>query len=310
MRHRFGSLLVVGAVLATLTAPRCGAQEGTLLRSAVKEAIEVFGAQAEKQGAKQVAEELAAFGGEAAVRETFEQVSKEGGEEGVKNLVRLCKSYGVDAVRAAKVAPRATSTFVADLLAEFVPGALRALARPEEGAVLAKIPAELMPGALEAAARHPGVGAEVVEKLGVAGVRASERSGTDTMIQLARSADSARVAVLPAAERAGLVGRMARFIESHPKSAFGAAALALFVRYKDEILGEKGQIEIGPDGQPVFVPRTGIIERAGNRALSWILPVIAAIVGLWGANKLFWAWRFSKLSHAVKAAGLAEQRKT
>ena len=49
-----------------------------------------------------ITKELAEFGGEVALRETFEQVAKESGEEGVKNLVRLSKSYGIDALRAAK----------------------------------------------------------------------------------------------------------------------------------------------------------------------------------------------------------------
>jgi hypothetical protein len=211
-------------------------------------------------------------------------------------------------MRAAKVAPGITSTFVDRIAPEFAPGALRALARPEERAVLAKIDAELLPGALEAAARHPGVGAQVVDELGLAGVRASQRFDTDAMIQLARSAEARQIAAMPMAERKGLIASMAQFIEKHPKTVFGTAALALFVRYKDEILGGKGQIEIGPDGQPVFVPKTGLVERTANRMLVWILPVIAAIIGLWGANKIFWAWRWSKVSHAVKTAGLAESR--
>ena len=125
------------------------------------------------------------------------------------------------------------------------------------------------------------------------------------MIQLARSPQAARLAALPAAERKGLLAGMAQFIEKHPKTVFGAAAVGLFVRYKDELLGEKGEIAIGPDGQPIYVPKTGLIERTSNRMLAWLLPVVATIIGLWGANKLFWAWRWSKLSYAVKTAGLA-----
>jgi altronate dehydratase len=151
--------------------------------------------------------------GEVAVRETFEQVAKEGGEQGVKNLVQFSKSYGIDAMRAAKVAPRITSTFVDRIAPEFAPGALRALARPEERAVFAKIDAELLPGALEAAARHPGVGAQVVDELGLAGVRASQRFDTDAMIQLARSAEARQIAVMPMAERKGLIASITQFID-------------------------------------------------------------------------------------------------
>ncbi|HEV3136243.1 MAG TPA: hypothetical protein VGZ26_00040 [Pirellulales bacterium] len=247
-------------------------QEGTLVRAAAKEAVEFFAGQAERQGAKAMAKELTEFGGETAVREVFEQVAKESGEEGVKTLVQLTKSYGLDAIRAAKVAPRLT-TLAERVSPELAPSALRALLRPEERAVLERVGGELAPSALEAAARHPGVGVEIVGKLGVAGVRASERYDTDAIIQLAKSAESNRMAALPIAEKTGLLRRVAQFIEQHPKTMLGAAGLGLFVRYKDELLGNKGEIVIGPDGTPMYVPKTGIIERSSNRILEWVLPI-------------------------------------
>jgi hypothetical protein len=73
-------------------------------------------------------------------------------------------------------------------------------------------------------------------------------------------------------------------------------------------LGDKGEIVIGPDGLPTYVPKTGIIERSSNRILEWLLPIVAAIIGLWGANRLFWAWRWSKVSYAAKTAGLEPSR--
>jgi hypothetical protein len=305
---RAGLELALVTVIAASAAGPAQAQEATLVKSAVKEVLEILGTQAEKEGAKTVGRELAEFGGEAAVRQTMEQVARETGEEGVVNVVRLSKSYGIDAMKAAKVAPKLTANFIDRVSPEFAPGALRALARPEERAVLAKLDSELVPGALEAAARHPGVGAEVVDKLGVAGVRASQRFDTDAMIQLARSPDAARVAALPAAQRKGLISAMTNFIEQHPKTVLGAAGLGLFVTYKDDILGGKGEIVLGPDGKPMYVPATGIAERVTNRTLVWVLPVVAAIVGLWGASKLYWSWRWSKLSHAVKTAGITESQ--
>lgn len=300
--------MLLGTVLVIAAAAPAGAQEGTLARTAAKEVLEILSTQAEKQGVKSAAQSLAEFGGEAAVRETMEQVARESGEEGVVNVVRLSKSYGIDAVKAAKVAPKMTANFIDRVSPELAPGALRALARPEERAVLAKLDSELVPGALEAAARHPGVGAEVVDKLGVAGVRASQKFDTDAMIQLARSPDAARVAALPAAERKGVISAITNFIEKHPKTVLGAAGLGLFVTYKDDILGGKGEIVLGPDGKPMYVPATGIAERVTNRTLVWLLPVVAAIVGLWGASKLYWSWRWSKLSHAVKTAGITESK--
>jgi len=279
------------------------AQEGTLVRAAAKEAVEFFAGQAERQGAKTMAKELAEFGGETAVRDVFDQVARESGEAGVQTLVKLSKSYGVDAIRAAQVAPRLT--LLAERVSpELAPSALRALLRPEERAVLERLGSELTPAALEAAARHPGVGVEVVERLGAAGVQASKRYDTDAVIQLVKSSEAKSFTALPAAEKTGLLKRVAQFIEQHPKTVLGAAGLALFVRYKDELLGDKGEIITGPDGTPIYVPKTGILERSSNRILEWLLPIAAAIVALWGANRLFWAWRWSKVSYAVKAAGL------
>jgi hypothetical protein len=283
------------------------AQEGTLVRAAAKEAVEFFAGQAERQGAKAMAKELAEFGGETAVRDVFEQVARESGEAGVQTLVKLSKAYGVDAIRAAQVAPR-LALLAERVSPELAPSALRALLRPEERAVLERLGSELTPAALEAAARHPGVGVEVVERLGAAGVQASKRYDTDAVIQLVKSSEAKSFTALPASEKTGLLKRVAQFIEQHPKTVLGAAGLALFVRYKDELLGDKGEIITGPDGTPIYVPKTGILERSSNRILEWLLPIAAAIVALWGANRLFWAWRWSKVSYAVKTAGLEPAR--
>jgi hypothetical protein len=300
-------LLPLATLLFVVPRGSVHAQEGTLVRAAAKEAVEFFAGQAERQGAKAMAKELAEFGGETAVRDVFEQVARESGEAGVQTLVKLSKSYGVDAIRAAQVAPR-LALLAERVSPELAPSALRALLRPEERAVLERLGSELTPAALEAAARHPGVGVEVVERLGAAGVQASKRYDTDAVIQLVKSSEAKSFTALPAAEKTGLLKRVAQFIEQHPKTVLGAAGLALFVRYKDELLGDKGEIITGPDGTPVYVPKTGILERSSNRILEWLLPIAAAIVALWGANRLFWAWRWSKVSYAVKAAGIGAAR--
>jgi hypothetical protein len=308
MRCFRGWFVLLSATLF-IAVPRSAirAQEGTLVRAAAKEAVEFFAGQAERQGAKTAATELTELGGETAVREVFEQVAKETGEEGVQKLVLLSKSCGLDAIRAAKVAPRLT-TLAEGVSPELAPSALRALLRPEERALLEPLSNELATGALEAAARHPGVGVQVVNELGVAGLKASKQYDTDAIIQLVRSSEAKSVAALPAAQKSGLLKRVAQFIEQHPKTVLGAAGLGLFIRYKDDLLGDKGEIVLGPDGTPIYVPKTGILERSSNRIFDWLLPIGAAIIGLWGANRLFWAWRWSKVSYAAKTAGLGGTR--
>ena len=50
-----------------------------------------------------MARELAELGGEAAIREVFEQVMKESGEAESGIVVRLSKAYGLDAIRARRL---------------------------------------------------------------------------------------------------------------------------------------------------------------------------------------------------------------
>jgi hypothetical protein len=235
MRLPCSPFLVVNAALFAISqVGPAKAHEGALARVAAKEVLELFVTQAEKQGTKTMVKELAEFGGETTIREVFEQVSKVSGQEGLSNLVRLSKSYGIDAIRAAKVAPRVTSTYMVRVRPELAPGALRALGRAEVRAVIERIDAGLVPGALEAAARHAGVGVHVVEKLGAAGVRASEGFDTDLLIQLTRAPLADKIAAMPLAEKRGLVTSIASFVEKHPKTVVTAAALGIFLRYKDE----------------------------------------------------------------------------
>jgi hypothetical protein len=46
-----------------------------------------------------------------------------------------------------------------------------------------------------------------------------------------------------------------------------------------------------------LVPEPGTLERLVARLLVWILPAIAIVLGLWGANRFLEAWRRSKRAH-------------
>ena len=215
------------------------AQEGTLVRTGIEEATEILTAQAEKKGAAGITEVIARLGGETGMREIFDQVAKDEGENGVKTLLSLTKEYGVDAILAAKVAPRATVTFIEKIPPELVPGALRALTRTGERTIVERLEPELVPAALEASARHPGIGAQAVDKLGIAGARASQLYDTDALIQLLRSPAADSIAALPAVEKKGLITAITDFIEKHPKVVLGTTGLALFEMHKEEPSGRK-----------------------------------------------------------------------
>ena len=304
--HRSGwGQLVVFLVVNGLLFLHVEAQEGALVRTVAKEVVESLTTHAERQGARAVLRELAEFGGEAAARDVFEAVARTSGAQGVKRIAQLSKTYGVDALRAAKAAPGITARFMEQVAPELAPGALRALAREGETAVWSRIDQALVPAALEAAARHPGIGMPVVEKLGAAGALAAKRYDTDLLIQLARSPAVETLATLPAAEKKGLMTAIVDFLETHPKVVLTGTAVGLFVQYKKQLLGGDGAIVPGPDGTPVYVPETGILERQLTKVTLWLLPILALIVGLWGANRLFWAWKWSKLAYETKEARLA-----
>ena len=144
----------------------------------------------------------------------------------------------------------------------------------------------------------------MVEKLGAAGALAATRYDTDLLIQLARSPTVETMATLPAAEKKGLISAIVDFLEKHPKVVLTGTAVGLFVHYKKQLLGGDGAIVPGPDGTPVYVPATGILERQLTKVMLWLLPILAIILGLWGANRLFWAWKWAKLSHQTKEARL------
>ena len=94
--------------------------------------------------------------------------------------------------------------------------------------------------------RHAGVGAHVVDKLGAAGVRVSERFDTDVLIQLARAPLADRIAALPLAQRQGLVTSIASFVEKHPKTVLTAAALGSFSGTKTTCSGIEARLSRVP----------------------------------------------------------------
>jgi hypothetical protein len=306
LRARAELLLVVGMLSFCALCERAGAQTSSIAKAAAKEIVETIVAQAEKQGAKSLARELAEFGGETAVRETLEQVEKQGGEKAVQAIVRLGKTCGIDALRAAKTSPRLTAELVEQVRPELAAAALRTLARADEAIILGRIPQTLAPAALEAAARHPGVGAQLVEKLGAEGIDLSKRLTTDEAIGLLRHAGD--IAPLPSAERAGLLkavgeapGKVISYMGKHPKVLLTTAGVGLFLANKDRLLGGKGSIEIAPDGTPVYVPAPGIIERVIiTPVMQRLLPVAALLLAMWGLSRIYWSWRSSRLSYQVK----------
>ncbi len=304
MKSHRNAIMVVFIGLACATAPapaQAGAAAASGAKAVARQITEVLTRRAGREGAETLARELAEIGGETAVRETVERIAREGGEEALKRASSLVERHGFDAVRMLRsVSPAQAPTIlraVDELPAELAPAALRALARPAEGQALAGLTVRFGPEALEAAARHPGVGATMLGRLGPEGMPVVRAASTEQAVSVLRHADD--IAALPTVERARVLkllasqpAKAASFLDAHPKFFLIGGAGAILAANADRIFDGSAEIVIGPDGKATLVERAGFLERAVIApALHWLLPVLAGILALWGAVKIWGVWR-------------------
>lgn len=286
------------------------AQETTLVRTAVKEIVEVLG----KQGGKAATKELAELGGEIAVRETLEAVAKETGEQGVKEVVELCGKYGLDAVRAARCSPGRTAKMVGGIAEELRPAALKALARKEDIEVLTRIPSELAQSGLEAAARHPGVGAQVVDHLGTQGATLTNRLTTDEIIKVARQ--MTEIERLDPVSKRSLTDAIVKspkqildYLETHPRILASSTGITILLANKEAIFGGKGDVQYDKDGNPQYIPKPGLLERSVIQPLMrYIVPIVACILAMWGGGRVYWGWKTRRLKYEMAKSKSTTQR--
>lgn len=236
-----------------------------------------------KKGGATAAREIAEMGGTAAVREVCEQAEREGGEALVKLLSQRSATYGVATLQAAKGAPKLVLGAVDKLPQELAENGMRAIAR--EPAAMQKLISETGQEALEAAAKHPGVGSQIATTLGKEGAETAIQLGDDAALALARRANE--IAVLPAAERSGLLAAMKTrtaktlaFLEKHPKGLLTIGAVTAFIAAKDELLGT--------------ADAPGFLERVFKEPVRAIGLVAACLLGVWGVMKLLFSYRALK----------------
>jgi len=248
--------------------------QGALVRKSLTELIEVF----TKAGTKQSARELAEIGGERAVREVLEKAALQGGDELVASVVAVAKAGG----------PRTLTAIGSD--PALMTRALQAL--PEGRVADAVIEASRQPAlmsmlvrahgddVLAASAKHPGVGAQVIDEFGGAGLKATKTLGTDEVILLVKTKGFRELPVAAQSRFLGLLERNPRGVTNFLKLAGGGAAIMLtadFVNKAEEkLLGEAGK-----DG-PMVAPMV-----ATGRALG-VLLVVA--LGGYAAIKLWGVW--------------------
>lgn len=312
MKHmRFALALVVLAVMMQAFTPLISSAGAAALRKPVQEVMEAIGRYVAKKGGRELTEELAGLGGEAVVKRVAERALREGGDDALGALVRATRSYGPDVIRVADEAVNVPRLLRAvDALPEGMGAqAVRRLAAGTDGALLQTVE-RYGTQALRAEVSHPGIGGRVVRGLGEEGAEIALRSTPQQMLTLSRHVDD--IARLPGPQKEGIVrllensaerftAFMGDFVKNNPgKVLFTVAATPIILMNSEALLGGEGEIVFGPDGNPVFVPRPGMMERGLMRVLDYLLPILAIGAACWIGIRL-WSYRkLTTLRHNLK----------
>jgi hypothetical protein len=304
MKQRTTHTLVAILLCALMAAPALA--QAKVAGEVIEQAVElVF-----KRAGKQELEQIAEAGGKQLVRETLEKSAEEGGEALVKRSTVYAVEHGPLALRAIGRSPRAIVGALDELQPALRGPALRALER--EPQLLTRLVSQHGAEALEAAARHPGVGAQLGEKLGGEGLSAARNLTTDQAIVVARHADE--IAALPAAERGAFFGRLNRtpgavvdFLEKHPKTLLTAAGVTAFLAAKDDILGPPSGDPSNPAGKRggglvynVWQDTLGLVRKP----LGMVTTVLVALVAGWASIQLWGVWRRKQVANQLAEAKL------
>lgn len=322
------SVLILVAVEFSAPVGPVAFAQASLVRKPVQEVVEAIAKYLTKKGGRELAEELAEFGGEATVRRVAERAVREGGNDVLDAFVRIAQAHGPDAVRAVDNAvnvPRLLRA-VDDLPEDVAAQALRRLGAGADGRALAEVVETFGSRALHAEVRHPGIGGQLVATLGDDGATLATRVSRDQAITISRHADD--IAKLPESQRTellkllredpdGMANFMKRFIENNPgKTLFTVSATPIVLANAERILGG-GEIVIGPDGKPAYIPKPGMLERMVSGTLERFvspiirlillvfLPLLAIAGGIWLAIKLWFYYQLTKRKHDVAATALS-----
>ena len=300
------TLMILMVIAAMMPARTHAAGAATVVRAVTK----YFG----KESAGEATEWMAKQGSKEAVERLATKASKEGGEAVVDQVAEVATKYGPTAIQGLDNAPvlKPVLGAIDELPAEQAGKALTRLAAGAEGRELAEAVTRYGSGAIRAELKHPGVGVRFATQLGDEGIVLAEKLTTDQAIAIGRHVDD--IARLPQAQRGALLtmiseqsDRFANFVgdfvmKNPGKTLFTAATTGVVLANRDAILGGD-EIVFDAEGNPIVVSKSGIIERAGARAttevservvsplIRMIIPLVASIVAVYAAIKLYGVWR-------------------
>jgi hypothetical protein len=265
--------LALAILLGCVFVPTSAHAQGGIARKGVMELLEFF----TKEGARDLAE----IGGEKAVREIIEKAAAQGGDDLVRQVVVLAKSNGPRALKALEGDPALMTKALRSLPEGKVADAVIEASR--QPTLMAKLVRAHGDDVLTASARHPGIGTQVIDEFGPAGLKAAKDLSTDEVITLAKVKGFRE---LPQAAQ----GKFLSLLDRDPKAmcnllilAGGGTAIVLTADFVN-----KAGIEIfGKDGNPGRLTKLMVFY-------SWLVGgLLAAALAAYAFIKLWGVWRAS-----------------
>lgn len=269
--------LVFIAVLvsAILSASVPAHAQGGMVKKGVTELLEYFA----KSGAKESAKELAEMGGEKAVREMLEKAAKQGGDDLVDQVVSVAKRGGPRTLKALDADPALMTKALRGLPENQLADSVIEAAR--NPTLMVKLVRTHGDEALVASARHPGIGTQVIDEFGGAGLKATRELGTDQVIVLAKTKGFRELPAEAQQKFVGLLDRDPRVVTNFLRLAAGGTAIVLTVDFVNKLEDEV----FGKDGNAGRLTQTMV-------TYSWIGGgILAAALAAYAFIKLWGVWR-------------------
>jgi hypothetical protein len=268
------SKLIAAVLIVIVFAPDSVRAQGGLARKAVTELIDIF--------SKRSAKEFAEIGGEKAVREVLEKAATEGGDDLVRQVVTLGKNNGPRALKALEGDPSLMTKALRSLPEEKITDAVIEASR--QPSLMAKLVRAHGDDVLAASARHPGIGTQVIDEFGGAGLKAAKELSTNEVLLLAKIKGFQELPQAVQGKFISLLDRDPRAVTNLLRLAAGGTAIVLSADFVNKLEDEM----FGKDGKPGRMTQTMV-------TYSWIGGgVLVAALAAYASIKLWGVWRKTK----------------
>jgi hypothetical protein len=260
--------------LLIITTTDVQAQSG-LLRKTVTDLIEFFA----ETGTKNSSKELLAIGGEKVVSDVLEKAASQGGDDLIKQIVTLSKNSGPRALKALESDPSLMVKALKNIPKENLSDAVIEASR--NPSLMSKLVRTHGDEVLAISARHPGIGTQVIEEFGEAGLKAARELSTDDVLVLAKTRGFQELSASHQKKFVSFLDRNPKEVTNFIKLVGSGTAIVLSADFinklEDEFFGKNGK-----DGRltGTMITMTRIIGG-----------IVAAALATYAAIKLWGVWK-------------------